>query len=102
MTIHRKTNKKVMTRHAERDIQHSICVYLMSSTIDLTVAFVVHTETLQTFCLAWRVACQMRAKTGTVKYWEAKVVKEQRTVLKPFNTKLFHCPIVSKELRNSK
>ena len=56
-----------MTRHAERDIQHAICAYLMSSTIDVTVAFVVHTETLQTFCLAWRVACQMRAKTGTVK-----------------------------------
>ena len=59
MTIHGKTNKKVMTRHAERDTQHGICVYLMSSTIDVMVAFVVHTETLQTFCLAWllRVRC---------------------------------------------
>ena len=49
-----------MTRHAECDIQHGMCAYLMSSTIDVTVAFVVHTETLQTFCLAWRVACLLK------------------------------------------
>ena len=75
---------------------HGICAYFMSSTVDVTVAFVVHAKTLQTFCLAWRVrvAYQMCAKQGTVKYEEAKVVKEQRTVLK-----LFRCPIVSKELR---
>ena len=64
---------------------HSIYAYLMSGTIDVMVAFVVHAKTLQTFCLAWRVrvACQMCAKQGTVKYEEEKVVKEQRTVLKP-------------------
>ena len=58
-----------MTRHAERDLHHGICAYLMSSIIDVTVAFVVHAKTLQTFCLVWhvRVACQMRAKQGTVK-----------------------------------
>ena len=90
-----------MPQHAERDMYHSICAYLMSSTIDVTVAFVVHAKTLQTYSLAWRVqvACQMRVKQGTLKYEEEKVVKEQRTVLKPLNTKLFRCPIVSKELR---
>ena len=63
----------------------------MSSRIDVTVAFVVHAQTLQTFCLAWRVrvACQMRAKQGTVKFEEEKVVKEQRTVLKSLDTKQF-------------
>ena len=74
----------------------------MSSTIDVTVAFVVHAKTLRTFCLAWRVrvACQVPAKQGTVKYKEENVVKEQRsTVLKPLDTELFRCPIVSKELR---
>ena len=82
-------------------MHHSICAYLMSSTIDVTVAFVVHTKTLQTFCLAWRVrvACRMRSKQGTVKCEEEKVVKEQGTVLKPFNTNLFRCAIVFKELR---
>ena len=90
-----------MPRHAERDMYHGICAYLMSSTIDVTVAFVVHAKTLRTFCLAWRVrvACQVRAKQGTVKYEEENVVKEQRTVLKPLDTELFRCPIVSKELR---
>ena len=39
----------------ERDMYHGICAYLMSSTIDVTVAFVVHAKTLQTFCLAWLV-----------------------------------------------
>ena len=34
---------------------HGICAYLMSSTIDVTVAFVVHAKTLRTFCLAWHV-----------------------------------------------
>ena len=74
----------------------------MSSTADVMVAFVVHTKTLRTFCLAWRVrvASQVRAKQGTVKYEVEKVVKEQRTVPKPLDTKLFRCPIVSKELRN--
>ena len=72
----------------------------MSSKIDVKVTFVVHAKTLQTSCVAWlvRVACQMRAKQGTVKYEEEKVVKEQRTVLKPLDTKLFRCLIVSKEL----
>ena len=67
-----------MPQHAERDMYHSICAYLMSSTIDVTVAFVVHAKTLQTYSLAWRVqvACQMRVKQGTVKYEEEKVVKE--------------------------
>ena len=89
-----------MPRHAERDMYHGICAHLMSSTIDVTVTFVVHAKTLRTFCLAWRarVACQGRAKQGTVKY-EENVVKAQRTVLKPLETKLFRCPIVSKELR---
>ena len=44
---------------------HGICAYLMNSTIDVTVAFVVYAKTLRTFCLARRVrvACQVRAKT---------------------------------------
>ena len=90
-----------MPRHAERDLYHSICAYLMSSTIDVMVAFVVHPRTHQIFCLVWRVrvVCQVRAKQGTVKYKEENVVKEQRTVLKPHDTELFWCPNVSKELR---
>ena len=89
-----------MTQARVHATYQGMCAYLMSSTIDVTVAFVVHAQTLQTFCLAWRVrvACQMRTKQGTVKYEEEKVVKEQRTVLKPLDTKLFRCPIVSKEL----
>ena len=54
----------------ERDMYHGICAFLTSFTIDVTVAFVLHAKTLQIFCLAWRVrvACQMRAKQGKVKY----------------------------------
>ena len=51
-----------MPWHAERDMHHGICAYLISSTIDVTVAFVLHARKLQTFCLVWRVrvACQAR------------------------------------------
>ena len=51
----------------------------MSSTVDVTVAFVVHAKTLRIFCLVWRVrvACQVHAKQGTVKYILVELAGQQ-------------------------